>query len=133
MPKQSKRLDRIEDQLKQELALLIQNELRDPRLGMLSVIGLRVSRDLAYADVFVTVLGAEPADALAVVNKASGLLRSRLAKNLNLRVTPRLKFIYDQSVEQGRKLSALIDQALAEDAQHEPGTDPASTPEKDPE
>ena len=124
MPKQSKRLDRIEDQLKQELALLIQNELRDPRLGMLSVIGLRVSRDLAHADVFVTVLGADPAEALAVVNKASGLLRSRLAKNLNLRVTPRLKFIYDQSVEQGRKLSALIDQALAEDAQHEPGTDP---------
>lgn len=128
MPRTSKRLDRIEDQVKQELALLIQNELRDPRLGMVSVVGVRVSRDLAHADVYVTVLGAEPVDALVVINKAAGLLRSRLAKNLNLRVTPRLKFIYDESIEQGRKLSALIDVALAQDALHE-DDDEGSTPD----
>jgi ribosome-binding factor A len=119
MPRTSNRLDRISDQLKQELALLIQNELRDPRLGMVSVLAVKVSRDLAHADVFITVLGANPAEAVLTLNKAGGLLRSMLAKNLNLRVTPRLKFIFDESVERGRKLSALIDEAVAQDARHD--------------
>ncbi len=123
MPRTPNRLGRIGDQLKQELALLIQNELRDPRLGMISVIDVKVSRDLAHAEVYITALNAEPAEAVAALNNASGFLRSLLAKNLNLRVMPRLKFIYDISVERGRKLTALIDEALAQDARHEPPTE----------
>lgn len=123
MPRTSNRLGRINDQLKQELALLIQNELRDPRLGMISVLEVRVSRDLSHADVFITVLGAEAADAVAALNNAGGFLRSLLAKNLNLRVTPRLKFIFDESVERGRKLSSLIDEAVAQDAKHDHSSD----------
>lgn len=124
MPKPSNRLGRINDQIKQELALLIQNELRDPRLGMISVLDVNVSKDLAHADVFITVLGAEAGPAVAALNNAAGFLRSLLAKNLNLRSTPRLKFIFDESVERGRKLSSLIDEAVAQDAKHEhdPGT-----------
>ena len=119
MPRTSNRLGRISDQLKQELALLIQNELRDPRLGMISVLDVKVSRDLSHADVFITVLNAKPDEAVATLNNAGGFLRSLLAKNLNLRVTPRLKFIFDESVERGRKLSSLIDEAVAQDAKHD--------------
>lgn len=123
MPRTSKRLDRISDQLKQELAQLVQSELRDPRLGMVSVMDVRVSRDLAHADVFVTTMGAEPDQAVSTMNNAAGYLRSLLAKNLNLRVTPRLKFIYDESIERGRHLSALIDVAVAQDARHDKSAD----------
>ena len=123
MPKISNRLGRISDQLKQELALLIQNELRDPRLGMVSVLDVRVTKDLAHADVFITVLGADAAQSVDTLNKAGGLLRSMLAKNLNLRSTPRLRFIFDESVERGRKLSSLIDEAVAQDAKHDHSKD----------
>ncbi|HWK53978.1 MAG TPA: 30S ribosome-binding factor RbfA [Hyphomicrobiales bacterium] len=112
----SNRLDRINDQVKQELALLIREELRDPRLGMVSVIDARVSRDLAHAEVYVTVLGAEAKESTAALNHASGYLRNLLAKRLNLRSTPKLRFVYDASVEHGRKLSALIDHAVALDS-----------------
>ena len=86
---------------------------------MVSVLDVRVTKDLAHADVFFTVLGAEPADASATLNNAAGFLRSLLAKNLNLRVTPRLRFVFDESVERGRKLSSLIDEAVAQDARHD--------------
>lgn len=120
MPKTSNRLGRIGDEICQELATLIRGELRDPRLGMVSVVGARVSRDLSHADIYVTVLGAEVKDSVAALNHASGFLRSLLAKNINLRSTPRLRFIYDESVERGRMLSALIDEAVAQDAAHHP-------------
>ncbi len=123
MPRTSNRLGRISDQLKQELALLIQNELRDPRLGMVSVLDVKVSKDLAHADVFITVLNADTNEAVDTLNNASGFLRSLLAKNLNLRSTPRLKFIFDESVERGRKLSSLIDEAMAQDAKHDHSSD----------
>lgn len=120
MPKTSNRLGRIGDEICQELATLIRGELRDPRLGMVSVVGARVSRDLSHADIYVTVLGAEVKDSVAALNHASGFLRTLLAKNINLRSTPRLRFIYDESVERGRMLSALIDEAVAQDAAHHP-------------
>lgn len=123
MPRTSNRLGRISDQLKQELALLIQNELRDPRLGMVSVLDVRVTKDLQHAQVFITVLGADADEAVATLNNASGLLRSLLAKNLNLRVTPRLRFVFDESVERGRRLSSLIDEAVAQDAKHDHSDD----------
>jgi ribosome-binding factor A len=119
MPKTSNRMDRISDVLKQELAQLIQNELRDPRLGMISVMDVKVAKDLAHANVFITVLGAEVDPAVETLNKAAGLLRSLLAKNLNLRATPKLHFVYDKSIENGRYLSALIDKAVAQDAKNE--------------
>jgi ribosome-binding factor A len=112
-------MDRIGDLLKQELAQLIQSELRDPRLGMISVMDVNVAKDLAHANVFITVMGAEVAPAVDTLNNAAGLLRSLLAKNLNLRSTPKLHFVYDKSIENGRYLSALIDKAVALDARHE--------------
>jgi ribosome-binding factor A len=119
----SNRMGRIADLLRQELAVLIREEMRDPRIGMVSVTDVTVSKDLSSANVYVTILGAEVPVAVDALNQAGGFLRSLLAKNINLRTTPRLRFIYDKSVEEGRHLSALIDEALAQDALHDPGDD----------
>jgi len=135
VPRTSNRLDRISDQLKKELACMIREELRDPRLGMVSVIDARVSRDLSHADIFFTVMGADSAEAAEALNHASGYLRTLLAKKINLRATPKLRFIFDESVERGRYLSTLIDQAIAtnapsEDEEPESGSASESSPEK---
>lgn len=119
MSSSSNRLDKIADLLKRELALLIQNEVGDPRVGMVSIIDVKVSRDLAYAVVYVTVLGkadaGEAAESITALNKASGYLRSLLARSVNLRTTPKLTFTYDDSINRGAYLSGLIDKALADD------------------
>lgn len=120
--KEFKRTDRVADFLKKELGSLIQLELRDPRLGMISVTDVEVSRDLAHARIFVTVMGKETAeeanDALKVLNKAAGFLRSRVAKSHNARTTPALKFVFDTSVRRGEYMSRLIDNAVADDIKH---------------
>lgn len=86
---------------------------------MVSVTSVKVSRDLAYAEIFITLLGrtdvTEAKEGVDALNKASGYLRKLLAKSVNLRTTPRLKFTYDDSVIKGQQLSELIDKALAED------------------
>ena len=112
MRKVSNRLVKIGDAIRQELARLLQTEMRDPRVGMASVTGVEVSRDLAHADIYVTILGADAKLATEVLNNAGGFLRTLLAKSLQLRTTPKLKFHYDESVAKGRHLSALIDKAL---------------------
>jgi len=142
MAKVSPRVQKVADQIQRELALLIQTEINDPRVGMVSVTGAKVSRDLSYADVYVTVLGAvdgvaglapgvqlkdaaaldkrEIEESIKVLNNAAGYLRSLLAKQLSLRTTPRLVFHYDESVARGQYLSSLIDRALAADSEHQP-------------
>ena len=125
MAKILNRLDKINDLLKRELALLMRGEVRDPRAGMVSVTEVKVSRDLAYADVYVTIMGkhdaAEAQEGLAALNSASGFLRSLLAKAVNLRTTPRLKFIYDDTIARGQYLSGLIDEAIAQDKRRPSG------------
>lgn len=125
MARVSNRLDKINDLLKRELALLVRDEMRDPRVGMVSITEVRVSRDLAFADVFVTVMGKQDAEeaqeSMAALNSASGFLRSLLAKVVNLRTTPRLKFIFDDTLVRGQYLSGLIDEAIAQDKRHPSG------------
>jgi ribosome-binding factor A len=119
MPRTSNRNYKIVDLLKKELALLIQTEIRDPRVGMVSVNAAKVSRDLAYAEIYVSFLGKNSADeveeSLQALNSAAGYLRSLLAKRINLRSTPKLKFTFDDSSIRGNYLSRLIDDALAND------------------
>ncbi|MCE3027671.1 30S ribosome-binding factor RbfA [Salinicola sp. DM10] len=126
-----KRTDRVADQLQQELAVLIQREIKDPRLGMVTVSSVKVSRDLGYADVFVTLLGENDAERvrenLGVLKRAAGFLRSQIARRIKLRHVPELRFHYDESVLRGHHLSALIDEAVASDKRHdEPADDAAS-------
>ena len=119
MARTSNRVDKIADLLKKEIALLIQNEVRDPRVGMASVTGVKVSKDLAHANVFVTLLGkssaAEAQEGIDALNRAAGFMRTLLAKNVTMRTTPRLKFIFDDSLARGEYLTGLIDEALARD------------------
>ena len=111
--------ERVADYLRRELAQLLQMEVRDPRLGMVSVNEVAVSRDLAHAKVFVTFMEcdneAAAQERLQVLNQAAGFLRSRLSRDARMRTVPRLRFVYDSGVVRGRKLSDLIDDALEAD------------------
>lgn len=114
-----KRTDRVADQLQKELAVLIQREVKDPRLGMVTVSGVDVSRDLGYADVHVTLLGETDAERvkenLDVLKRAAGFLRSQVAQRVKLRHVPELRFHFDESVVRGQRLSSLIEEAVASD------------------
>ncbi|MBN8413044.1 30S ribosome-binding factor RbfA [Halomonas denitrificans] len=114
-----KRTDRVADQLQKELAVLIQREVKDPRLGMVTVSGVEVSRDLGYADVHITLLGEQDPERikenLQVLKRAGGFLRSQVARRIKLRHVPELRFHYDESVVRGQHLSSLIEEAVASD------------------
>ncbi|MCH4564298.1 MULTISPECIES: 30S ribosome-binding factor RbfA [Halomonas] len=114
-----KRTDRVADQLQKELAVLIQREVKDPRLGMVTVSGVEVSRDLGYADVHVTLLGEDTPERikenLKVLRQAAGFLRGQIARRIKLRHVPELRFHYDESVVRGQRLSSLIEEAVASD------------------
>ncbi|MBW6393147.1 30S ribosome-binding factor RbfA [Billgrantia antri] len=119
-----KRTDRVGDQLQKELAVLIQREVKDPRLGMVTVSGVTVSRDLGYADVYVTLLGEDSPERikenLKVLKQAAGFLRSQIARRIKLRHVPELRFHYDESVVRGQRLSSLIDEAVESDRSRHP-------------
>lgn len=121
MPREFPRTYRVGEQIQRELAGLIQNELKDPRLGMISISAVNVSRDLGHAKVYVSVLGSETqvADSLAVLRHAAGFLRHRLGKSLHLRVIPELHFFHDRSLEEGARIGALINRAIASDRHEE--------------
>jgi ribosome-binding factor A len=106
---------RIADQIQRELAELIRTEVRDPRVGMVTLTGIEISRDQSHAKVFFTVLGAEAAarDAAEGLGRAAGFLRSQLAHRLSTRSVPELHFHHDESVERGIRLTRLIDEAVA--------------------
>lgn len=113
------RTERVADAIKKLLATLIQQEIRDPRVGMVNVNEVNVSRDLAFAKVYVTFVGRNDEtkceEATSIMNRAAGYLRGLLSKQLSLRTTPKLQFIYDRTPQQGQALSSLIDRAVAED------------------
>ncbi len=117
MPKDFSRTRRVGEQIQRELAVLIQQEIKDPRLGMVTVSAVDVSRDLSVAKVFVTILDEEHDMALTldVLGRAAGFLRHCLGKSMSLRSVPTLKFIYDASVSNGNRLSGLIDEAMSSD------------------
>lgn len=116
MPKEYTRSERLASQIQRELAGLIQSGLKDPRLGMPSILEVQVSKDIAYARVFFSVLNAEDAaDCLEALTGASGFLQREIGKRLKSRVTPKLSFIYDDTDIRGRQMSDLIDSAVAND------------------
>ncbi|WP_061241004.1 30S ribosome-binding factor RbfA [Ectopseudomonas composti] len=123
MAKDYSRTQRIGDQMQRELAQLIRREVKDPRLGLVTITAVDVSRDIGHAKVFITVMGQDDADAvkesLKVLNDAAGFLRMQLGKAMKLRSVPQLHFHYDESVQRGAHLSALIERAVAEDRQHD--------------
>lgn len=123
MVKEYSRTQRVADQMQRELAILIQREMRDPRVGMITLTAVEVSRDLAHAKVFITLMGEADAEDialnLAALKDAAGFLRVQLGRVMKLRSIPQLHFHYDESVRRGVHLSALIDRAVAEDREHD--------------
>jgi ribosome-binding factor A len=114
MPREFSRSARLAEQIQRDLSDLIRLEVRDPRVGLVTVTEVEVSRDLSHAKVFVTSLAdaAQTEHSLQALQHAAGFLRSRLAQSLKARIVPELHFVYDESVERGIKLSRLIDEAV---------------------
>jgi ribosome-binding factor A len=103
---------RIADQIQRSLAELIRTEVRDPRVGLVTLTGVELSRDQSHAKVFYTVMGPDAAAAGEGLARAAGFLRSALAHQLTIRKVPELHFEFDESVERGVRLSRLIDEAV---------------------
>ena len=119
MAKEYARTQRVADFLQRELAVLIQQQMRDPRVGMVSITGVEVSRDLGHARVYYTSLDTNSPDeadeSTAALNKAAGFLRRELSRDSSMRSVPALRFYFDNSVGRGRDLENLIDQAADAD------------------
>src|SRR5690606_25046704 len=105
MGKQYSRAQRVGDQIQRELAMMITRELKDPRLGFITLTGVDVSRDLGHAKIFITVMNcddqAEIAGNLEVLRESAGMLRMLLGKSMRIRAVPQLHFYYDESISRG--------------------------------
>jgi ribosome-binding factor A len=119
MPRDFSRTQRVADQLQRELAGLLRTEVKDPRIGLVTLTGVEVSPDYAHAKVFFTSLDTEHLKAIeAGLKRAAGFLRHELGQRVRLHTIPELHFVYDASVERGVRLSRLIDEALDADQKH---------------
>ncbi len=109
---QGKRLDRVNQLIKEESSTLLQRELKDPRLGFVTVTEVEVSKDLRQAKVFVSVLGDDKQwkASLAALDSARGFVRNWLRRNLDLRVTPEIDFRGDRSMEHAARIQSLLKQ-----------------------
>ena len=113
MKKGQGRPQRLGDLIQREVSELIRLEVRDPRVGMITITSVDVSPDIAHAKIFFTVLEKEKLqDTLEGLKRSAGFLRAQLAKRIKMYTTPELRFVYDESVERGDRLSRLIDAAL---------------------
>jgi ribosome-binding factor A len=115
MPKNYSRIQRIADLIQTALAEILQTHAKQLRCGMTTVTDVKVSADLSFAKVYVSVLEDEKAvEIVATLNKAVKLLRYELANRVELRITPELKFFYDDSIVRGNRISSLINNILKE-------------------
>ena len=116
MARDFNRSERVAGQLRRDLARLIQQEIKDPEVGFVSLSDVEVTRDLSHAKVFITVFDPEKAkESLKALRRAAPFLRSRLAHAMRMRHVPELHFLHDDSVEQGSHIDELIAKALNAD------------------
>ena len=107
------RPQKVADLIQRELADLLRHEVRDPRVGMVTLTSVDVAPDLSHAKVFFTLLNTEKKDETArALQRAAGFLRSQLSHRMSMYTTPELRFVYDESVERGDRLSRLIDSVV---------------------
>ena len=114
---------RVADFIRQQLADIIRSEMNDPRIGLLSITDVKVSKDLSYADIYVSCLShdadlqtdSEERKIIEVLNNAAGFLRSAIAKRHSMRTTPLLRFHYDALIESGPRMEKVISSALKAD------------------
>jgi ribosome-binding factor A len=114
MKKGFQRSDRVAEQVRRDLADLIRSELKDPRVGMISLTAVELTPDYAHAKVFFTTLDAEHLDEIQRgLKRAAGFLRRELGRRIHIHTLPELHFVYDNSLERGASMSLLIDKAAA--------------------
>ncbi|MCA8916287.1 MAG: 30S ribosome-binding factor RbfA [Planctomycetes bacterium] len=114
-----RRIQRIQSRLRQDIATLFLNELKDPRLkGLITITAVKVSKDLTHARVAWSMLGSESEQRTAerFIESARGFIQKRVAEELSIRTMPHLDFVFDDSIAKGAEVSKLIDQALEADA-----------------
>ncbi len=121
MAREFSRTQRVSQEMQKEIAIILQREVKDPRVGMATVSGVEVSRDLAYAKVFVTFLNDNEPEQVKIgikaLQDASGFIRVLLGKAMRLRVVPELTFAYDNSLVEGMRMSNLVTNVLRSDAE----------------
>jgi len=118
MAQEYSRTSRVSQQIQKELARILQQEVKDPRIGMVTISGVDVTRDLAYAKVFVTFLtvGDQTNDeSLEGLNAAAGYIRRLLGKAMRLRIVPEIRFIFDSTLTEGLRISELVSGAVKVD------------------
>ncbi|MCX8600634.1 MULTISPECIES: 30S ribosome-binding factor RbfA [unclassified Gilliamella] len=119
MAKTFNRSSRVGHELQKEIAIILQREIKDPRLGMVTVSGVDISRDLSYAKIFVTFLNDDDPQVieqgLKVLNDAKGYIRSLIGKAMRLRIIPEIKFFYDESLVKGMQMSNLVSDVIKQD------------------
>lgn len=121
------RRDRVSGLLRRELAVLIQREVKDPKVGFVGVSDVEVTRDLSVAKVFITHFDpSQVKESLGALNRSAGFLRVRLGEMLRMRSVPELRFYHDDSVERGERLDQLIETAVQQDKPAEDNADNAS-------
>lgn len=129
MPREFGRVDRVADFLLRELSVLVRSEVRDPRVGNVTITHVKVTRDLAWADVRICCLGGADSEQRSVTVKAlaraAGFLRSQLARHSTMRAMPKLRFHYDEGIDESIRMSDLIGRVRAQDDAH---TDAAGDP-----
>lgn len=119
MAREFNRADRIAQQMKREVAIILQRELKDPRVRMATVSDVTVSGDLMYAKIYVTFMDNDAEvvkAAIKVLNKAKGFVRTMIGRAMKLRAVPEITFFYDKSLDEGMRISNLITETLKKDA-----------------
>ena len=118
MAKEFGRADRVSQQIQREIAMILQREIKDPRVGMATVSDVELTRDLQHAKVFVTFFLNEEDNieaGIKVLNDASGYIRILLGKAMKLRVVPEIRFVYDKTLVEGMRISNLITNTVRDD------------------
>ncbi|AWX13296.1 ribosome-binding factor A [Mergibacter septicus] len=121
MAREFSRSQRVAQEIKKEIAVILQREVKDPRIGMVTVSDVKVSKDLAYAKIFVTFLFDDDVQqvkqAMLGLEKASAYIRTLLGKAMRLRIVPELRFEYDRSLVDGMRMANLVSQVVRQDNQ----------------
>ncbi len=110
---------KVADQIQRDLAELIARELKDPRVGMVTLQGVEVTPDYAHAKVFFSILTGDPAETAEGLNQAAGFLRNGLFKRLHIHTVPTLHFVYDRTTERAADMNALIAKAVSSRAKED--------------
>lgn len=124
MPQEYSRTERVSQQIIRDLSMIIRDGVKDPRVGMVTILDAVVSRDFAHAKIYFDTLDQEQAkETEKILNKAAGFLRRELGRGLSLRSTPALKFIYDDTQVKGNEMTALINRAIESDKENHENKD----------